>query len=66
MILSLFLENIHEKPLEFGRMHEGKNIFFCFWKEEINLNIVCEFFLRFFQSFGENQVFLISSPYLTV
>ena len=57
IILSLFLENMHEKPLGFGRMHEDKNIFFCFWKEEINLNIVFEFVFRFFQSFGENQVF---------
>jgi len=28
-------KNMHEKPLEFGRMHEYKTYFLYFWNDEI-------------------------------
>jgi hypothetical protein len=28
-VIFLFLENMHKKTLELGRVHEKKNIFFC-------------------------------------
>jgi len=43
------LENMHEKPLEYGRMQKKKNIFFMFLKWGN--------FFRFFQSFGETMYF---------
>jgi len=44
---------MHEKPLEFSRMHKNK-IFFVFLKWGIFLNV-----FGFFEIVEENQIFLI-------
>jgi hypothetical protein len=57
MILS-FLENIHEKPLVFDRMHENKIFFYVFKMRD--------FFFGFFEISDKIQIFLISNLYLRV
>jgi hypothetical protein len=44
---------MHEKPLEFSRMHE-KNYFLCFWNEGLFCNV-----FGFFEILEKNQIFLI-------
>jgi hypothetical protein len=56
----LFLENMHEKPLEFSRMHENKTYFCIFLNDQF-----FEFF-GFFEILEKNQVFLIPDLYFTV
>jgi hypothetical protein len=44
---------MHEKPLEFSRMHE-KKYFLCFWNEGLFFNV-----FGFFEILEKNQIFLI-------
>jgi len=55
------LENMHEKPLGFDRMHESKKYFLCF-----EMRNFFEIVLDFLKIREKNRVFLILSLYLTV
>jgi hypothetical protein len=55
------LENMHEKPLGFGRIYESKKYFLYF-----EMRNFFEIVLDFFKIREKNQVFLILNLYLTV
>jgi len=59
-----FYEDMLGKILGFGGMHENK-IFFCFFKEEINLKYL-RFLFYFFEKFRRKPNILIPDLYLTV
>jgi hypothetical protein len=61
MHLIFFLENMHEKPLEFDHIHENITYFCIFEMSKKKFE-----FFGFFNILEKNQVFLILSLYLTV
>lgn len=58
----VFLKDMHEKPLGFGRMHKKKTYFFYVF-EMRNFFLIFEFIFKILK---KNQVFLISGLYLIV
>jgi len=62
MILS-FIEDMNEKPLGFGCMHENKIFFLLFFENKVYFWIF-GFFLFFFGILEKNQIFFILGPCL--
>jgi hypothetical protein len=60
-LIFFFIENMHEKPLEFGHIHENITYFCIFEMSKKKFE-----FFGFFNILEKNQVFLILNLYLTV